>query len=389
MMRITGAIAMLLCLTLMTGCDSQESKSPAGAQTKSSLVIAQVRADRTAFDPAKKESVTLRFNLNEPADVVLAVYDGRDHQVYRQEAKHFDAGDQSVSWNGTDEQGKPVTSEAYAYTLTAKNGHGETLHDLTDLTGGDLLTVKDVRWDAEAGVVRYTLDRPARVNLRLGLQDGPYLRTLIDWVPRSAGPHEEHWDGKDASGVLALGSNPAVTPAVKAYALPDNTLFVGTPSDRLQFVSERTAPVLRARNAPQAPKQMINNAQQPLETRGDLVAILGIAGKHRQDKDGRWIVSGEVPFTANVPEADRQRVLQRRFEAVFYVDGVFTHENELGYLPLNWTWDASQVNPGEHFITLNIRGYEGNFGASTLKVIVEPKPAAANPTNSTAKQEHP
>lgn len=389
MIRSIGAIAMLLCLTMATGCDSHESKVPAGAQTKSSLVIAQVRADRTAFDPAKQEAVTIRFNLNEPADVILGVYDGRDHQVYRQQAKHFDAGDRSVSWNGMDEQGHPVPPEAYAYTLTAENGHGETLHDLTDLTGGDLLTVKDVRWDAEAGVVRYTLDRPARVNLRLGLQDGPYLRTLIDWVPRGAGPHEEHWDGKDASGVLALGSNPAVTPVVKAYALPDNTLFVGTPSDRLQFVAERTAPVLRERNAPRQAKQMFDNAQQPLETRGDLVAILGLDGKYPQDKDGRWIVSGKVPFTANVPEADRQRVLQRRFEAVFYVDGVFTHENELGYLPLTWTWDASQVNPGEHFITLNIRGYEGNFGASTLKVVVEPKPAVVTSTNSTPKQEHP
>ena len=192
-----------------------------------------------------------------------------------------------------------------------------------------------------------------------------------------------------SSGVLALGSNPAVTPVVKAYALPDNTLFVGTPSDRLQFVAERTAPVLRERNAPRQAKQMFDNAQQPLETRGDLVAILGLDGKYPQDKDGRWIVSGKVPFTANVPEADRQRVLQRRFEAVFYVDGVFTHENELGYLPLTWTWDASQVNPGEHFITLNIRGYEGNFGASTLKVVVEPKPAVVTSTNSTPKQEHP
>lgn len=388
MNRDVGAI-VILCLLAMTACDSQGSKAAAaGGQTKSSLVIAQVRADRTAFDPAKQESVTLRFNLNEPADVVLAVYDGRDHQVYRQEATHFDAGDRSLTWDGTDGQRHAVPPEAYAYTLTAKNSHGETVYDLTDLTGGDLVTAKDLRWDAAAGVVHYTLDRASRVNLRLGLQDGPYLRTLIDWVPRSAGAHEEHWDGKDASGVLALGSNPAVTPVVKAYALPDNTLFVGTPSDRLQFVAERTAPVVRERNAPMQPKKMFDNAQQPLETRGDLFAILGLDGKYAQDKDGRWIVSGKVPFTANVPEADRQRVLQRRFEAVFYVDGVFTHENELGYLPLTWTWDASQVNPGEHFVTLNIRGYEGNFGASTLKVVVEAKPAVAS-TNTTPKQEQP
>lgn len=38
---------------------------------------------------------------------------------------------------------------------------------------------------------------------------------------------------------------------------------------------------------------------------------------------------------------------------------------------MTWKWDSSKFNPGEHFVTLNIRGYEGNFGAATVKVLVE------------------
>jgi hypothetical protein len=269
--------------------------------------------------------------------------------------------------------------------LIARNAKGQSIHDLTDLTGGAPVTATDVRWDAATGTVRYALDRPARVNLRLGLETGPYLRTLIDWVPRGAGAHAEHWDGRDASGVLNLANNPALTPVVKAYALPDNTLFVGAPPDRLQFVAERDAAIVRERNSPLPAKRMFDNSQQPLESRGDLPALLGVGGGFKQDSEGRWVVSGDVPLTVNVPDADRQRVLQRRFEAVFYVDGVFAHENELGYLPLTWTWNTAQFNPGEHFVTLNIRGYEGNFGTATIKVLVE-TPSAPSPKSDAASQ---
>lgn len=373
-----GALAWLL---LMTGCDSQDAK-PSAQTAKPAVVISQVRVDRTAFDPAKNETASIRFNLSEPADLVLAIYDGRDHQVYQQAAKALGGGDHALTWKGQDASGVQVPPEAYTYTLTARNAKGQSVHDLTDLTGGAVVTAKDVHWDVATGTVRYTLDRPARVNLRLGLQAGPYLRTLIDWVPRGAGAQAEHWDGQDASGVLKVADNPALTPVVKAYALPDNTLFVGAPQDRLQFAAERDDPVLRERTAPRPPKQMFDNAQQPLDTRGDLPAILGFDGVFKQDSEGRWIVSGQVPLTANVRDADRMRVLQRRFEAVFYVDGVFAHENEVGYLPLTWTWDTTQFNPGEHFVTLNIRGYEGNFGTATVKVFVMPAATSSTPPST-------
>lgn len=369
------ALTAGLCIGLfeLAGCNQHQVAATSG---QPAVVIAQVRADRTAFDPAKQEKVSFRFNLSEPADVVLSIYDGRDHQVAREDGGRLDRGDQTLMWDGKDATGALVPPEAYTYTLTARNAKGESVYDLSDLTGGAAVSAADVRWDAATGTVRYTLDRPARVNLRLGLQAGPYLRTLIDWVPRSAGAHAEHWDGKDASGVLSLTNNPALTPVVKAYSLPDNALFVGEPPDHLKFVAERNAAVMRAHTGPLPAKHMYDNSQQPLDSRGDMPAILRVEGKFQRDAEGRLVVSGDVPLTANVRDQDRLRVLQRRFEAVFYVDGVFAHENELGYLPLSWTWNTAQFNPGEHFVTLNIRGYEGNFGTATIKVLVQPTTAA-------------
>jgi FlgD Ig-like domain len=381
------------CAWLLAGCAVLAACNPKPASTdatnasatKSSLVISQVRLDRERIDPAKNETVVVRFNLNEPANVMLSVFDGRDHLVYSASGD-VAAGDGTFNWNGRDTTGQPVPPEAYSYTLTATNAKGQTVHDLTDLTGGVLLPAKDVRWDAKEGKLHYYLEKPARVNVRLGLQDGPYLRTVVDWVPRAAGANAEAWNGMDASGVLKLGTHPAVQPAVKAYTLPDNTIFVGANVDRIQFIAEKAAGALRERTTPRPAQQMFNHAQQSLETRGDIDARLSFGGAVRKDEEGRWIVSGKVPLRADVADAQRQRAIERRFEAVFYVDGVFSHENELGYLPLSWTWDSTQVNDGEHFVTLNIRGYEGNFGAATVKVVVD-NPAAASPPPTDARQQ--
>lgn len=378
-------LCLLLALVSASGCDRSTGQvQPAGAwSSKSTLVISQVRLDRERFDPEKGESVEVRFRLNEPAKVLLSIFDGRDRLVSKVE-QPLEAGDRALSWGGHDTSGKPVPAEAYSYTLSAKNAKGQTVHDLTDLSGGAPVVAKDVRWDAKEGRIHYYLDKAARVNLRLGLDGGPHMRTVIDWVPRSAGANSETWDGKDASGVLNLAGNPTIVASVKAYALSDNTIFVGANPDRIRFASEAEANVQRQRTGPTPAKQMFNHAQQPLETRGDLAAKLTLAGNARKDKDGRWLISGKIPLRADIIEAQRQLAIERRFEAVFYVDGVFTHENELGYLPLTWTWDSSQVNNGEHFLTLNIRGYEGNFGTASVKVLVDnPQPAPAQSDNPT------
>lgn len=371
------AIPVVLAGLLLGGCNGDKT-APQGASQPASVVVSQVRLDRDAIDPEKQETATVRFHLNEAATVALSFFDGRDRLVHRVEAA-LEAGDRELKWDGKDGKGAAVPAEAYTYTLTARNAKGQTVHDLTDLTGGQAITAKDVRWDPADRKIHYYLGAPARVNLRLGLQDGPYLRTLVDWVPRKAGANAETWDGSDASGVLDLGENSAVAPSIKAYSLPDNTLFVGAPPVVIRFASEAAA-ATRARAAPQQGKQMFNHAQQPLDTRGDITALLTVGGGAKQDAQGRWIVSGNVPFRADVAPEQRQRAIDRRFEAVFYVDGVFTHENELGYLPLAWTWDTTRINPGEHFITLNIRGYEGNFGAATVKVVVEG--ASVGPVNA-------
>jgi len=384
---------LLLCLVLgigLIGCekpasttaskDQPAAKVAAKPRSKSGLAITQVRADRIRFDPAKDESVTISFVINRPADTELLIYDGRNRLVRRIADGDLQPGEHHLVWDGKDEQSQPVPPEAYVYAVTATDAGGRVVHDVTDLTGGEALQAQDVRWDAAAGKVHYRLDRPARVNIRFGLPDGgPFLRTLIDWVPRPVGAHTEAWDGWDQSQVLKLAAHPKLVTSVNAYSVSDNTLLVGVPPQRVTF-AQLQGKVVREPQVVERPKRMYFHPDQPLETRGDIGTSLKIEGDLKQDQEGRWIVTGKVPIRLDVAAQDRARVIERRFEPVFYVDGIFAFENEGGFLPMTWLWDTSTVNEGEHYVTTNVRGYEGNFGTATLKVWVV---HAANTPEST------
>lgn len=334
--------------------------------------ITQVRADQVQFDPARGQRLAVRFSIDQSADTIMRIYDGRDHLIRRIDLGRIATGPQVAYWDGRDTQGRTVPPEAYVYTLEViGDDGGQALHDLSDLTGGEPLMARDVRWDAEVGVIRYVLDKPARVNVRVGLKDnGPLLGTVIDWVPRRVGPQAETWDGRDASKVLDLSKHPGLAVVVDAYSLSENTVLIGPRVDQVAFVETDAPPELRMRR-PQKQKRMHYHADQPLETRGDVVVSVDLGPKTKRDKQGRWVVSSRTPVRLQVAEADRERVLARRFEPVFFVDGIFAFENEVGFLPMTWNWDTESMLAGEHFITVNLRGYEGNFGMATLKVWVE------------------
>jgi hypothetical protein len=259
------------------------------------------------------------------------------------------------------------------------------------------------RFDPEKGEsveVRFTLNEPAKVTL--SIFDGRDRLVSAAVKDLAVGDRVLKWNGQDTTGKSVpaeaysytlsatnangqtrhdltdlTGGAPIVAKDVRWDPVEGRIHYYLDKPDRIRFASQAEANVQRERTAPPPAKQMFNHAQQSLETRGDLNARLSLAGNARQDKEGRWLVSGKIPLRADVADAQRKIAIERRFEAVFYVDGVFSHENEVGYLPLTWTWDSSQVNDGEHFLTVNIRGYEGNFGAASVKVVVRNPPAGS------------
>lgn len=350
--------------------------------TTHALEIRNARLERLSVDPMRGEQAIVRFGLDAGASAEVLWWDGRDLLIRRTKAAPESAsGDWIAIWDARDTKGRPVPPEAYHYTIEASDSTAAPSFDPTDSTGGEVLTPGDVVWDADTGHVRYRLAQPARVNIRAGfVNHGPLLATIVDWVPRVAGEQSEAWDGRDQSNVIDLARHPSLQISVDAYALPVNTVVLGGPASIIEFVSDVAPDAPRRQRERLVRKRMHHHSQQPLETRGDIAIRVELGDDYPLAADKTPIVSGVVPVRLAVEAKDRQRAIERRFEPVFFVDGTFAFENEVGFLPMTWLWNTIGVSPGVHYLNVNLRGYEGNFGMATMKVIV--RDAAVNTKES-------
>ncbi len=292
---------------------------------------------------------SVRFFLTQPAKVTLKIF--HQQQLIREQALgKLSAGAQQAKWDLRDQQQQWVPADAYQVTLTAiataTSKHQKTEYDISS-QGNKWLKVNDVRWDAATHSIRYRLPKAARVLLRVGLgQGGPLLATIVDRQYREAGEHSEAWNGQDASTVMELATHPDRIFSMEARSLSDNTWLV--PASATKAV----------------------DAQKVIHDSTDFPVKLKLPPNTTQQA-GVPVLSGKVPIAVEVAAAYQSMMNSQRFEPTFYVDGVYMFENELGVMPMTWQWQTSKVPNGVHYLTLNLRGYDGSFGVATVKVKVE------------------
>ncbi len=336
-----------------------------------SLEITHVYHDKKQITSIDNK-VTVFFTLSDNADAMLNIYDDRDYLIRSIQKASLLSGTNSIEWDGNDFQGNSAPAEAYHYTLTANSHKDNVTYDVTDLTGNKLYTIKNIKWSKSEGAFIYNLANISRVLIRVGLKEhGPLLVTISNWEAKTYGQQVEKWNGKDATGVLELSNHPNLFIFAQAYTLSDNTILVATSSSKYKYIPEKYLKGKRESNYKHIQRIAAPQQQKP-ETRGDFVANLSIPGMEIDDKLGAYIVNGTVPITLDLSADKRELMLSRRMESVYYVDGQFTYESEISYLPMTWKLDTSVLNEGEHFVSVNLRGYEGNFGLATLKLYVQP-----------------
>ncbi len=342
--------------------------------TAQALTLTSVSAEPRAFDPAKRQTIQVRFKLDKSASVSLHFYDLYEQLVRTVESTGvLKQGEHILIWDGRDQADRILPPEVYHYTLEARGEDGTIVsHDLSDLTGGKSLKVNEIRWDPETKQAHYNLTSPARVNLRAGISNyGPLLNTLLDWVPRQAGRHQVAWDGWDASHVLQVSSHPKLELRATAFSLPRNTVFILPLADQVQTPIEKNWEGKQRQPNYTTPVQIRDYARQPAEERRDVELTLKLVKDYSKDKDGVAQVSGQVPIRIDVAESQHASLYKQRFEPVFFIDGVFLREIEVGFLPTTYIWDSSGHNPGIHYLTVNIVGFEGSMGSGTLKLKTE------------------
>lgn len=332
--------------------------------------IENVAVDRVAIRPQAGEHAVVTFRLGQPAQVRLDIWDSRDLRVRSIATQGaLEAGERSLVWDGKDASGAVVPPEAYAYTLTATASDATSVtHDLTDLSRGSDTAIEGIAYDPKAKTVSYVLPGPSRVGIRAGLGDGgPLLETIVNWEPRVGVAQTETWDGVagiDPGALVLWGTS---------YRLPDNTIVV-LPAPGGRFERAFVAQAGERRPRKEDRRRMYQHSQHTRDVSFDFpLDVAFVTGVTSRDGGVVTIGPGAV-LRIDVREPDRRVVERQRFEIVFYLDGVFVTELEQGYLPFQWPIDYGAVPPGEHLLTVNLRGYEGYFGVENIRFA---RPASA------------
>ncbi len=348
-----------------------------GAQGPQDL-FTEVRVGSASFNPAKEQRVELRYELRRDDAITVGVYDCDGGLVRRlAESAPQSAGAHKVVWDGKDQEGKIVPDEAYAFTLEAASG---AVFDAATFSGGVVGDLTAARFDEEAGTVEYQLPQAARVLIRLGLQGGPMLKTLVDWKPRPSGSVTEYWDGRDESKLIAFHKHKDFKVLITYVTFPEATV-IAYGNDRETY---RDYKLGRGQKRPQKPKRP-RDPQAASGFRAEGLVPPGWARAPRVEMafpelpDGGAalpVVTNSVNIRIDVDRSDKDELLKGQFEIIFFVDNVFFAEAERGYVPYNWNWELQQIPAGEHILTANLSSFAGQVGVASRKVRVVKNTAA-------------
>ena len=354
--------------------DQAEQPTTAAAQAE---LLSEVTISDRSFNPQAGQVVTIDFTLARSARVELAYYDPDFTQVWSWKSEgELAAGRRTVTWNGRDIDGAVVPDEAYFFTLTARDAHVVTdIYDPTAFSGGDGGDITQARVDAETRAITYLLPEAARVMIRLGVQDGPLLNTLVDWEPRVAGEITEHWDGRDRDDLIDLFEHPRFKMLITYFALPENSVITyGNKNVNYRTYKKLVRTERPAKSRPARPNAVLSPHYQLPRTADYAPALkLKCSPIKEGDETGVLVLQDKTVVTIDIEEDDKAFFINQQYEITLFLDNEFYAEQEMGYVPYNWVWDLSDVNAGDYILTVNVSGFKDQIGVISRRIrVAEP-----------------
>ena len=283
------------------------------------------------FNPSAGEIARLAVIVPPNSERIEAVVYASDGEKVRTLGTKGDIGERAeLIWDGRNERGNIVPDEAYGLHLTALDASGTLITELDLRENGNApLSFASGRMNADLSI-EATLERAARVQVRIGIEGGPLLRTLDDWRPRVAGRFTVPWDGYDQSGVAYVADDTALKTLVSTRELPKGAF--------LTFGSD--------------------SITQEYAISPNLLSILTTCASK----------NAERMFDVTVNRAASKIPVDGDYEVAFYVDHAFVSEEERGYLPIRWRWNASGTTRNHHLLTVNLLKFDGDILLGSTRV---------------------
>ena len=348
---------------------AQAAKPPESGSSASPLQIRRVSAAPREMTRLGEDEVAIGFNLTTPARAIVRVFDQWQRPVRAIDLGTLDAGDHSAAWDGRDDEGKLCRGTRFTYTIYARDDRrNKAIYDPSKRGTGLEIKARKFTLDTKTGTLSYVLPQPGWVRIRIGIKDGPLMHTLLDWEPQLAGEHKIPWDGMDPSGSMRLLDRPNLNVNLRAYAMPTNSILVQQDiADRDPESANKPPPGGEDRTRTRDQRTLAQTFN-PLRSQAPrlIITFPGAAG----EEAGMPVLSGKTPIRVAIDPEDRDQLIAKRFEVMFYVDGIFIFEEEDGTTPLTYYWDTTGLSPGKHFLTVNVLSYDDRAGAVTKPVMI-------------------
>ncbi|MFT7389199.1 MAG: hypothetical protein ACI8VC_002464 [Candidatus Endobugula sp.] len=342
---------------------------------------------KASFSPSKKDVFSIPLTINNREEVKSLSVDivTQEGDVIRSLPLSFKDKDKdkdkkqfTVQWDGKDAADDVVPNEAYFPVLNIedKKGNKRTI-SFFDTSGGE--EVYDFEKNIRAGAIEYTLPVTSRILVRSGIKNGPMLRTVIDWEPRTAGFHADRWNGRDADDVMDVEQHPQVGYLIVGYKLPDHAILTyGNSEENYRAYRERKQLPIRQANYKDRllvrDKVLIKQEFYTpiLQQKSPRITAKLLTSDTREKTKN---VSGfdELLTQVSIHELDEIYLDQERYEITFFVDNQFIAEEEQGFVPFTWRWSPGRygIELGDHMLTINISGYAGQVGVKHIPFTVK------------------
>ncbi|TDX51149.1 FlgD immunoglobulin-like domain containing protein [Orenia marismortui] len=336
-------------------------------------MITKVQVKSSNFNPSSGEECQLVYNLAKEAKVYVNVYTADFHLVNQIASGVFqEEGEHKVSWDGRDINNQVVADEAYFFYIKAKFDDGsEAIYDPTTFSGGEEFEVTDVDYNSEEGSFTFNLKRPARVLMRVGIDNGPMINTLLDWKPRPAGHNILYWSGFDKDGVLDAREFSGLKLVTIGFYLPESSVITygNNKSNYFKYINslKTKKKVLREEKL----RKVKISPYYYLQLRDYRTPQFSVELPQYNEANYNIKKDSKLLIRILAKNEFKRLLMKNRFEVILFLDAKFIYEEEEGYIPFNIPWSTKGLDPGEHYLTVVLATYNGQVGSRSLKINIK------------------
>ncbi|ASJ76268.1 FlgD immunoglobulin-like domain containing protein [Granulosicoccus antarcticus] len=328
-------------------------------------------SDVEEFNPSLRKTHDFAFATDNDTQVSLVIKSA-DGDVIRRllDEKPYQSGRYAVTWDGKDDQGVVVPDEAWTPVFEATYANEDVvIDDPTRYSGGEIIA--DLAWTIRGRTeLSFNVPYASRVLVRSGVDEGPMMRAIRRWEPVASGKVVVRWDGYDADQVEYFADRDDRWFVVMAYQLPQFTI-ISTGNNKRDYRQYRVHKKLPEPEVNLTAIQLQRNGQRLsrdffLPRSFEPRVSIEFVEQQTTSVSGLPQVSGEAIFKINVPVEDRWVLDSSFYETGFYVNYEFQSEEEQGFVPMIWQYDASNLPIGRHIATVQLFGFGGFISSATI-----------------------